>query len=177
MPVGRRDRTVARPARALGAALGVALAVFAAAASATGVGDSAPPFALRDGQGNAVALAALHGRVVYVDFWASWCGPCRRSFPWMNDMQQRYGSRGLAIVAINVDKNPADAARFLERFPARFTVAYDRDGATPAAYAVQEMPSSFLIDAKGRVLDVEQGFHDDRKAVLEQRIASLLGVR
>ena len=161
----------------LGATLGIVLTVFAAAVSATKVGDAAPPFALRDGQGNAVTLAALRGRVVYVDFWASWCGPCRRSFPWMNDMQQRYGSRGLAIIAINVDKNPADAARFLERFPARFSVAYDGDGATPAAYAVKEMPSSFLIDAKGQVVDAELGFHDDRKAVLEARIASLLGIR
>ncbi|MGH8713609.1 MAG: TlpA family protein disulfide reductase [Casimicrobiaceae bacterium] len=159
------------------AALALALASVIETALAAAVGDAAPPFALPDAQGGSVALAALRGRVVYVDFWASWCGPCRRSFPWMNDMQRRYGGRGLAIVAVNVDKNRADAERFLERTPALFTVVYDRDGATPLAYAVQGMPSSYLIDARGKVVDVEQGFHDDRKTALEQRIQALLAAR
>lgn len=159
------------------AALAVALAVVATAALAVGVGDPAPAFALRDARSGPVSLDALRGQVVYVDFWASWCGPCRRSFPWMNEMQRRYGGRGLTIVAINVDKNLADAARFLERNPAQFAVAYDHDGVTPLAYAVQGMPSSYLIDARGRVVEVEQGFHDQRKAELEQRIQALLAAR
>ncbi|MGH8850916.1 MAG: TlpA family protein disulfide reductase [Casimicrobiaceae bacterium] len=159
------------------AALALALASTIGTALATALGDAAPPFALRDGQGGTVALAALRGQVVYVDFWASWCGPCRRSFPWMNDMLRRYGARGLTIVAVNVDKNRADAARFLERTPAQFTVVYDQDGATPLTYAVQGMPSSYLIDARGKIVDIEQGFHDDRKAALEQRIRALLAAR
>lgn len=158
-------------------ALAWALAAMIGTAFATNVGDAAPPFALRDGQGGTVTLAALRGQVVYVDFWASWCGPCRRSFPWMNDMHRRYGGRGLAIVAVNVDKIGADAARFLERTPAQFTVVYDHDGATPLAYAVRGMPSSYLIDARGKVIDIEEGFHDDRKAALEQRIQALLAAR
>ena len=159
------------------AALAAALAVVSAATLAAGVGDAAPPFALRDAHGETLALDSLHGRVVYVDFWASWCGPCRRSFPWMNELQRRYGARGLAIVAINVDKSPADAARFLERNPAQFAIAYDQAGATPLAYGVQGMPSSYLIDAQGKVVEVEQGFHDERKAALEQRIQALLAAR
>ncbi|HEV7414470.1 MAG TPA: TlpA disulfide reductase family protein [Casimicrobiaceae bacterium] len=161
----------------LRAALAVALAVVATAAIAVGVGDPAPAFALRDARSGPVSLDALRGQVVYVDFWASWCGPCRRSFPWMNEMQRRYGGRGLAIVAINVDKNPADAARFLERNPAQFAIAYDKAGATPLAYAVREMPSSYLIDSRGKVVEVEQGFHDERKEALEQRIQALLAAR
>ncbi len=92
-------------------------------------------------------------------------------------MHRRYGGRGLAIVAINVDKIGADAARFLERTPAQFAVVYDHAGATPLAYAVQGMPSSYLIDARGKVVDVEEGFHDERKAALEQRIQALLAAR
>jgi hypothetical protein len=95
----------------------------------------------------------------------------------MNEMQHRYGGRGLAIVAINVDKNPADAARFLERNPAQFAVAYDQAGVTPLAYAVREMPSSYLIDSRGKVVEVEHGFHDERKGALEQRIQALLAAR
>jgi thiol-disulfide isomerase/thioredoxin len=162
---------------ALAVALGLALAVVATAAIAVDVGDPAPMFALRDARNGPVTLNALRGEVVYVDFWASWCGPCRRSFPWMNEMQRRYGGRGLRIVAINVDKNPADAARFLERNPAQFTIAYDQAGATPLAYAVQGMPSSYLIDSRGKVAEVEQGFHDERKETLEQRIQALLAAR
>ncbi|HEX4523974.1 MAG TPA: TlpA disulfide reductase family protein [Casimicrobiaceae bacterium] len=159
------------------AALAAAFVLVANAAFAAGIGEPAPAFTLRDAHGDTLSLERLRGQVVYVDFWASWCGPCRRSFPWMNDMQRRYGSRGLAIVAINVDKNPADAARFLELNPAQFAVAYDQAGATPLAYAVREMPSSYLIDSRGNVVEVEHGFHDERKAALEQRIQALLAAR
>src|SRR5438552_16018809 len=101
-------------------------------AAAVGVGERAPPFALPTAAGDTVSLERLRGKVVYVDFWASWCGPCRRSFPWMNEMQRRYGSHGLSIVAINVDKKRADASRFLTETPAEFTVVYDSPGAGPA---------------------------------------------
>ena len=161
----------------LRAALALAFAIAAAPSQAVGIGEAAPAFSLRDAKGASVALERLRGQVVYVDFWASWCGPCRRSFPWMNELQRRYGDRGLTIVAINVDKDPADAVRFLERNPAQFAIAYDRDGSIPLAYAVEGMPSSYLVDARGKVVDVEQGFHDDRKAVVEQRIQSLLAAR
>ena len=161
----------------LRAALAIGFALAAAVSWAAGVGEAAPAFSLRDASGATIALQALRGQVVYVDFWASWCGPCRRSFPWMNELQRRYGGRGLTIVAINVDKNPADAARFLERNPAQFAIAYDQAGATPLAYAVEGMPSSYLVDAQGKVVDVEQGFHDDRKALVERRIQSLLAAK
>lgn len=159
------------------AALALAFAFVATAAFPAGIGDPAPAFALRDATGNTVSLERLRGQVVYVDFWASWCGPCRRSFPWMNELQRRYGNRGLTIVAINVDQNPADAARFLERNPAEFAVAYDAAGATPLAYAVRDMPSSYLIDRRGKVVAVEHGFRDERKGPLEQRIEALLAAR
>src|SRR4029078_4050052 len=105
-----------------------ALALFAAlsipAVRAAGVGEPAPAFALPTASGETIALGGLTGKVVYVDFWASWCGPCRRSFPWMNELVQRYAGQGLAIVAINVDKKRGDAERFLAQFPASFTVVF-----------------------------------------------------
>ena len=147
------------------------------AASALGVGESAPPFSLATARGDAVALDKLRGQVVYVDFWASWCGPCKRSFPWMNELAQRYGASGFTIVAVNVDKKREDAERFLAQTPAQFTVVYDAAGATPAAFAVKGMPSSYLLDRNGRVVMVEQGFRDEQKAAVESRIRELLAAR
>ena len=106
-------------------------------------------FALPTAKGETVALDKLRGKVVYVDFWASWCGPCRRSFPWMNEMQRKYGPRGFVDRRVNVDKKREDAERFLAQNPAEFTIVFDEAGATPAAYAVKGMPSSYLVDARG----------------------------
>ena len=140
---------------------------------AADAGQPAPAFALPTAKGETIALDKLRGKVVYVDFWASWCGPCRRSFPWMNEMQQKYGARGFTVVAINVDKKRSDAERFLVQNPANFTVVYDEAGGTPAAYGVKGMPSSYLIDARGNVTFVERGFLDESKAELESRVAAL----
>jgi len=146
-------------------------------ATAAGVGDAAPGLSLPDAQGAAVALADLRGKVVYVDFWASWCGPCKRSFPWMNELARRYGERGFAIVAVNVDRKRADAERFLAQVPAQFTVVYDPAGETPAAWQVKGMPSSYLVGRDGRVVLVEQGFRDEQKGPVEDKIRELLAAR
>ena len=155
-------------------AFAVALVLVAGSAFAATVGDAAPSFALPTAEGTTIDLERLRGQVVYVDFWASWCGPCRRSFPWMNDMQRRYGGRGLTIVAINVDAKREDAERFLRQFPASFAVAFDSGGATPRAYGVKAMPSSFIIDARGTVAGIEHGFLDERRAGLEETLRSLV---
>ena len=147
------------------------------AALAVDAGQPAPNFALPTAQGSTVALQSMRGQVVYVDFWASWCGPCRRSFPWMNEMQQKYGGKGLAIVAVNVDKKRADAEKFLAQLPASFPVVYDEAGITPSTFGVKGMPSSYLIDTRGNVVFVERGFLDASGAELEDRIKALLASR
>jgi len=152
----------------------VASLAASSAALALDVGDRAPPLALPDVAGQQVDLQGLRGNVVYVDFWASWCGPCKRSFPWMNEMARKYASKGLRIVAINVDKKRDDADRFLRTAPAEFTVVYDAAGMSPAAWQVKSMPSSYLVDATGRIAWVESGFRDDRKMDVEERIRSAL---
>jgi len=160
---------------AVSVSIAAALAVAGTCAFAAVVGESAPSFSLPNATGESVALDTLRGKIVYVDFWASWCGPCRRSFPWMNEMHAKYAARGLAIVAINVDRNRTDAERFLSQFaPPRFAVVFDPAGTTPASYAVRAMPSSYLIDARGAVVEVESGFRDERKATLEARIRALV---
>jgi thiol-disulfide isomerase/thioredoxin len=159
------------PAAALIAALSAAL--FAGPARALEPGDAAPAFELPGTTSN-VSLARLRGKVVYLDFWASWCGPCRQSFPWMNEMQARYGSKGLTVVAINLDAKPADAQAFLAEVPASFTVGFDRQGDIPRSYEIKGMPSSVLVGRDGKVIQVHAGFRSDERQVLEDAIAAAL---
>lgn len=147
---------------------------LAPSAHAVDAGEPAPALALATAKGEPVALDKLRGKVVYVDFWASWCGPCRRSFPWMNEMQAKYGPKGFTVVGVNVDKKRSDAERFLAQIPATFTVVFDETGATPAAWGVKGMPSSYLVDGTGKVVFVERGFTDEHKADIEKRIAALV---
>ncbi len=156
------------------ALLAVAFALPAGVGAAVSVGAPAPAFALPDADAKTVTLASLKGQVVYVDFWASWCGPCRKSFPWMNAMQQKYGAQGFKVVAVNVDKRRSDAERFLAQVPAHFMTVFDAVGTTPSAYDVNAMPSSVLVDPQGNVTLIEEGFRDERRDALEARIRALL---
>lgn len=136
--------------------------------------DTAPNFVLPTGSGT-VSLAALKGKVVYLDFWASWCPPCRKSFPWMSDLQQRYGKLGLAVVAVNVDKTRDLAAKFLSEVPAAFTVAYDPDGKAADSYHVPGMPSSFIIDRTGKIQAIHIGFRNEDIPGIEESLRTALG--
>jgi cytochrome c biogenesis protein CcmG/thiol:disulfide interchange protein DsbE len=121
-----------------------------------------------------VDLAALKGKVVYVDFWASWCVPCRQSFPWMNAMHRQYGNSGLDVVAVNMDQTRADADAFLQKYPAEFSVRFDPTGQLAPTFHVRGMPTSALLGRDGKVLLVHEGFRDKDKAALEQAIRTAL---
>jgi cytochrome c biogenesis protein CcmG, thiol:disulfide interchange protein DsbE len=144
------------------------------AASAQEVGSKAPAFDVAGSGGKNVRMADLKGRVVYVDFWASWCAPCKQSFPWMNEMQEKYGARGLSVVAVTVDRRREDADKFLATMPAKFAVAYDTTGKVAEAYRPKGMPTSFLVGADGIVRAVHVGFKDQDKADLEREIQAAL---
>lgn len=161
---------------AVAAAALLAAVSVQAAVEAPAVGKPAPAFSL-PGVGERVNLAALRGKVVYLDFWASWCAPCKESFPWLNEMQAKYGPSGFAVVAVNVDAKPADAEAFLTQVPAKFTLAFDPNGETPGRYQAKGMPSSFLIDREGRIVAAHTGFRSDQKVALENRIRQALGVQ
>jgi thiol-disulfide isomerase/thioredoxin len=121
-----------------------------------------------------ISLADYRGSVIYLDFWASWCKPCRKSFPWMNEMHARYKDKGLKVLAINVDKDPAEAQRFLEMVTADFTIAYDPKGELPAAFKLKAMPSSYLIDKNGTVVKTHLGFKEEEIADYEMAIRKQL---
>jgi len=134
--------------------------------------DEAADFTLRTDSGT-LQLKDLRGKVVYLDFWASWCDPCRKSFPWMNEMQARYADKDVVIIAVNVDKETAAARKFLAEYPAGFTVAYDPEGSTAAVYQVKGMPSSYLIDRDGNLQASHIGFREKDQPVLESKIKAL----
>jgi len=123
---------------------------------------------------DAFDLEAFRGKIVWVDFWASWCTPCRRSFPWLNEVMARYGDQGLEIVGVNVDKERALAEEFLRDTPARFSIAYYPEGAMAAKYEVLGMPSSFLIDRDGNVISSHIGFRRDERENYEAAIVEAL---
>lgn len=125
-------------------------------------GATAPALSVPGGPA-AARLDSLRGKVVLVDFWASWCSPCRQSFPWLGELQQRLGPKGLAVVAVNLDKRPGAAASFLAKYPAGFPVVFDPAGAVAEAYGVRVLPTSVLLDRAGRVLAIHPGF-DARSA-------------
>lgn len=120
------------------------------------------------------ALAPVSGKVVWVDFWASWCVPCRRSFPWMNTMHRKYGGEGLQIIAVNLDKDRALADGFLAEVPAEFSLRFDPAGNLAREFKVQAMPSSYLLDADGAVLASHFGFKTDEATDYERAIQQAL---
>ena len=115
------------------------------------------------------------GQYIYIDYWASWCGPCRQSFPWMNALQAKLGSKGLKVVAVNVDAKRADADKFLLHTPAQFTIAYDPQGESAKKLAIKTMPTSMLVSPEGRVLFVHSGFRAEETLQLEARISAAMG--
>ena len=116
------------------------------------------------------------GKVVVLDFWASWCVPCRRSFPWLNTMQEKYADDGLVIVGVNLDMERDEAERFLEEFPADFRIVYDDEMALARRFEVMAMPSSFVIGRDGDVVAEHLGFKVKRQDEYEAMIRQALGV-
>lgn len=143
------------------------------AAGTRGDRPAAPDFTLPTSSGTA-SLHDFRGKVVLVDFWASWCMPCRQSFPWMSSMLEKYSAQGLAIVAVNLDKEGEAADTFLEQFPARFVVAFDPAGKTAEAFHVEAMPSSFIVSRTGRVVYAHQGFELAKAQTVEDQIKEAL---
>ncbi|WP_299795270.1 TlpA disulfide reductase family protein [uncultured Shewanella sp.] len=125
-------------------------------------------------QGEKVSLTEFKGRVVYLDFWASWCGPCRKSFPWMNAMHQKYQQQGLAIVAINLDADRASADKFLSSFPADFHIRFDPKADVASQFDLLGMPSSYIFNRQGELVHKHQGFFKERSVGYENELIELL---
>jgi thiol-disulfide isomerase/thioredoxin len=119
-------------------------------------------------------LARYRGQVVVVDFWASWCKPCRQSIPWLNGLRERYGSQGLTVIGINVDADHGDAEKFQREVPIAFDVLYDPQGKLAEQFGVQGMPSTFVFDRDGKLVRTLLGFRPNHSGEHEAAIQDLL---
>ena len=119
-------------------------------------------------------LTAYRGKVVYVDFWASWCGPCRQSFPWLDELVRRYGDKNLVVIGVNVDQDRAKADRFLDEVHADFPILYDPHGEIATLYKVTGMPSAVIIDRAGQLRFQHSGFSVKKRDEYEDQIQGLV---
>ncbi len=148
-----------------------------AAALALGTAQAAPVATSMVASMNIASLPVVQnakGTVVLLDFWASWCVPCRKSFPWMNALQQKYADRGLTVIAVNVDTEKQLATEFLQATPAQFHIEYDPQGSLATQLNVTAMPTSFLLDRNGKIIKQHAGFREAQLATREQEIERLL---
>ena len=121
-----------------------------------------------------IDLSAHKGKVVIVDFWASWCVPCRRSFPWLNEMQAKYADQGLVIIGVNEDTSEEDVAGFLADYPARFEIVRDNEGLLATKFEVVAMPSSYIVGRDGKIVTRHLGFKSKLMDEYEATIKEIL---
>jgi thiol-disulfide isomerase/thioredoxin len=149
--------------------------IFTVTADASEVGQPAPQFTLPTLlQDQPVSLQKYSGKVVYLDFWASWCAPCRTSFPLLNKLHQKLKAQGFEVVAVNLDEDKAKAEAFLKEIPVDFTILRDAKGEWSDKYVVESMPTSFIIDKQGVIQNIHKGFTSNDINELEHKITELL---
>jgi thiol-disulfide isomerase/thioredoxin len=149
------------------------MSVFAESKAESNITPAALLTALSLGQ-DEIDFSDYRGKVVLLDFWASWCGPCRQSFPWMNEIQEKYDDQSLVVIAVNLDQEKQAAADFLADVPAKFKIVYDPEGGSAEQMEVMGMPMSYLIDRQGRLRHRLIGFNSSKKKEHEDHIITLL---
>lgn len=120
------------------------------------------------------AIQHFKGKVVYLDFWASWCGPCVESFPFMNSLHKDFKAQGLQVLAVNLDENREDATNFVSKRPPEFLVAADDNANCAKAFDVKAMPSTFLIDRQGMIRAINYGFRAGEAKEFRGKVEQLL---
>jgi len=176
MPIGPL-RVVRRLAAIVGLAAFPTIGVLAAAPPPSvpaPVATPVPAVKIFDRDGKPLALSAYKGRVLLLDFWASWCAPCRKSFPFLDALQTRHAAEGLAIVGLTLEEDDDSIDAFLDSVPAHFTIARDPSGLAGEAFGVVAMPTTFLIDRDGRVAARFEGGDESVHAKIEAAVATLL---
>ena len=134
----------------------------------------APDITLTALSGESIRIADLKGQVVLLDFWASWCIPCRRSFPEVDALHRELQPKGLTVIAVNVDEQQKNAYTFLEKYPHTMTVAFDPKGAAARAFDLQAMPSSMIVDRRGRIRFTHEGYTDKTISQFRSEVLQLI---
>jgi thiol-disulfide isomerase/thioredoxin len=154
--------------------LAAVFVVLAAVPMPAGAGDAIPDVTLYALDGKPLSLSSFKGKVVLLDFWASWCAPCRKSFPFLDEMQTKHASEGLRVVGLTLEEDSDAVTGFLESVPVNFTIARDTSERAGEAFGVVAMPTSFLIDREGRVAARFEGGDESVHKKIEAAVATLL---
>lgn len=131
--------------------------------------------AVLPGSSERLNFGAYEGKVLLVDFWATWCPPCKKSMPFLNSLRNEYLKKGFEVVAINVDENTEEAQRFLKAHPVDYVTAFDSSGECPRVFEVKAMPSSYLVDRQGKVRAIHLGYRDEDREGIRKQVDALSG--
>lgn len=138
------------------------------------LGNAGPDFTQKTVSGKAVSFHALKGKVAIVDFWATWCGPCKQSFPKLQSLNTKYAARGLEVVGISEDDEPQGISPFADSLGAKFSLAWDEGKAIASKWHPKSMPTTFVVDRQGVVRFVHFGYHEGEELEIEKEIKGLL---
>jgi thiol-disulfide isomerase/thioredoxin len=156
------------------AALLAGLLALSWPALATDLAPPAPDFTLANRAGGQLSLSGLRGQVTMINFWASWCGPCRQEFPALDEIYRKYKPLGFAMVGINVESERAEAERFLGIRPVSFPILFDPDNRVSSRYGVNAMPTTVLVDRQGRLRWQHRAYQPGDEAQYIEQIRSML---
>jgi thiol-disulfide isomerase/thioredoxin len=159
---------------AVAALLPLALAPVEQADATVAANAPAPNFSLAARGGQKLSLSQYKGQVVMINFWATWCGPCRQEMPLLDAMYQKYKRMGFTLIGVNVEPDSKAAEEFLKKVPVSFPVAFDPDSSVSKLYAVQGMPSSIIIDRKGNARVIHRGYRPGDENVYLDHIRKLV---
>jgi len=143
-------------------------------AQAENLSGAAPDFTLRSNLGKNLRLEDFRGEVVMLNFWASWCGPCRQEMPLMDEIYKKYKKLGFTILAVNVDEDSADADRFLKSVPVSFPVLYDNDSKTSELFDIDAMPTTVMIDRDGNKRFLHRGYKSGYEEDYKKQVKQLI---
>lgn len=149
-------------------------ACLAVQAAEPEIGALAPAFTLKSLNGRNLSLREHRGRVVMLNFWATWCGPCRQEMPALNALYEKYRDAGFVLFGINVDADPATAARMTERLKIAYPILFDREKKASSLYQVNAMPMTILIDRDGKVRHVQKGYYAGYEDKYREQVRGLL---
>ncbi len=158
--------------------LGVLLTgILVAPASSNSRMEAAPDFTLMNRSGEMVSLNDFRGQVVLINFWATWCAPCRKEMPFLEQIYQRYERLGVTLLGVNVEDGPEEAKAFLKETPVSFPVLFDMDKTVSSLYGVEAMPTTILVDRQGNVRFVHYGYQAGYENDYQDQIRTLVRER
>ena len=134
----------------------------------------APDFTLKSNNGENVRLSELRGEVVLINFWASWCGPCRQEMPILSELHDKYKAMGFTVLAVNVEENSSEARKLLKEMPVSFPVLFDNDSTVSKQYDVVAMPSTVLVDRNGNMRYLHKGYKPGLEDTYVEQVRSLI---